>query len=233
MANFALIPARAGSKRIIHKNIRPFCGKPLIAYSIEVALQSGLFEEVVVSTDSEEIASYAQSLGASVPFIRPTELSDDFTGTREVIQHAIKELQIQNKVFEYCCCIYATAPFLCKEYLIQGLKLLKSNKTKAFAFSTTSFAFPVQRALTFKNNTLCPLFEEHMFTRSQDLEATIHDAGQFYWGGSDDFLSNKALFSDHSLPVHIPRHLVQDIDTLEDWARAELMYQSYVLNSQA
>ncbi len=231
MANFALIPARAGSKRIKHKNIKRFCGKPLIAYSIEVAKQSGLFDDIIVSTDSEEIATYAQSLGASVPFIRPAELSDDFAGTREVIQHAINQLHSQNNVFEYCCCIYATAPFLRQEYLVQGLEALKANKTKAFAFSTTTFAFPVQRALTLKNNILTPLFEKHMFTRSQDLDEAIHDAGQFYWGSTKDLLSDKAFFSEHSIPVHIPRHLVQDIDTLEDWTRAELMYQSYVSNT--
>ena len=228
MTNFALIPARAGSKRIKNKNIKHFCGQPLIAYSIDVAKKSGLFSDIVVSTDCPNIAELSKSLGAIVPFYRPDELANDFAGTRDVIEHAIVELESQNKLYDYCCCIYATAPFLQTTYLKQGLDILKTDSSKAFAFSTTTFAFPVQRALTTKNGHLTPLFKEHMYTRSQDLDEAIHDAGQFYWGSTKDFLTDKVIFSEHSSPVNIPRHLVQDIDTQEDWDRAELMYKAYM-----
>lgn len=224
----ALIPARSGSKRIPGKNTKLFCGQPLIAYSIQVAQASGLFDEIVVSTDCQEIALLSRSLGAKVPFMRPAELSDDFTGTREVISHAITSLQAQNRHFEYCCCIYATAPFLQAEFLQKGLELLESNPDKAFAFSVTSFGFPVQRGIKLDNGKIKPMFPEHVLTRSQDLEACFHDAGQFYWGRTRDYLKpNKTWFSEHSLAVQIPRYLVQDIDTPEDWQRAELMYKAY------
>jgi N-acylneuraminate cytidylyltransferase len=226
--NIAIIPARGGSKRIPGKNIKLFAGKPLIAYSIEAAKASGLFDKIIISTDSEEVAEVAKAFGADVPFIRPQTLSNDVVGTRPVTNHAIKFCIENFYKPEFCCCIYATAPFLDAQYLQQGLDSLKQHSEKSFAFSVTSFPFPVQRALIKSAAGVSPMFPESIGKRSQDLEEAYHDAGQFYWGKTDDYLSNQKIFSHHSLPVILPRHLVQDIDTPEDWLRAELMYQAYV-----
>jgi pseudaminic acid cytidylyltransferase len=226
--NLAIIPARGGSKRIPGKNIKSFAGKPLIAYSIDAAIASGLFNKIIISTDSEEVAEVAKAYGADVPFIRPKELSNDIVGTRPVTNHAIKFCIEQFYKPKFCCCIYATAPFLQANYLRQGLDSLKQNSEKSFAFSVTSFPFPVQRALIKSPAGVLPMFPESINQRSQDLEEAYHDAGQFYWGRTDDYLSNQQIFSHHSLPVVLPRHLVQDIDTPEDWLRAELMFKAYV-----
>ena len=226
--NLAIIPARGGSKRIPGKNIKSFAGKPLIAYSIDAAIASGLFNKIIISTDSEEVAEVAKAYGADVPFIRPKELSNDIVGTRPVTNHAIKFCIEQFYKPKFCCCIYATAPFLQAKYLRQGLDSLKQNSEKSFAFSVTSFPFPVQRALIKSPAGVLPMFPESINQRSQDLEEAYHDAGQFYWGRTDDYLSDQQIFSHHSLPVVLPRHLVQDIDTPEDWLRAELMFKAYV-----
>ncbi len=226
--NLAIIPARGGSKRIPGKNIKSFAGKPLIAYSIDAAIASGLFNKIIISTDSEEVAEIAKAYGADVPFIRPKELSNDIVGTRPVTNHAIKFCIEQFYKPKFCCCIYATAPFLQANYLRQGLDSLKQNSEKSFAFSVTSFPFPVQRALIKSPAGVLPMFPESINQRSQDLEEAYHDAGQFYWGRTDDYLSDQQIFSHHSLPVVLPRHLVQDIDTPEDWLRAELMFKAYV-----
>lgn len=230
--NLAIIPARGGSKRIPAKNIKEFAGKPLIAYSIQAAQNSQLFDKIIVSTDSEDVADVARHFGAEVPFLRPAELSDDIVGTRPVTSHAIKFCQDNFFDPEYTCCIYATAPFLQPEYIRQGLDALKQHQDKAFSFSVTSFAFPIQRAISVSEKGIAPMFPESIGSRSQDLEEAYHDAGQFYWGRSEDYLSSKSIFSEHSLPVILPRHLVQDIDTPEDWYRAELMYQAYVRGIQ-
>jgi N-acylneuraminate cytidylyltransferase len=229
----AIIPARGGSKRIPNKNIRDFVGKPLVAYSIEVAKASGLFDKIVVTTDNEEVANIAIDYGAEVPFIRPPELSNDVIGTRPVTNHAIRYVTEHFEKPEFCCCIYATAPFLQAEYLKQGLQKLRLNSNKGFAYSVTSFPFPIQRALFLKENYATPSFPEDITKRSQDLEEAYHDAGQFYWGRTDDYLSSKRIFSEHGIPIVLPRHLVQDIDTQEDWDRAELMYKAYVLDKTA
>ncbi len=221
----AIIPARGGSKRIPKKNIKSFAGKPLIAHSIETALAAGVFDVVMVSTDSEEIAKVAREYGAEVPFIRPPKLSDDYTGTRAVTNHAIEYYQKQGFEPEYACCIYATAPLLQQKYLIEGLNQLMQNPDKAFAFSVCSFPFPVQRALKNEDSGVSPMYPEFINSRSQDLTEAFHDAGQFYWGRTDDYLSKKAMFSEHSLPVFLPRYLVQDIDTSEDWQTAEILYK--------
>jgi N-acylneuraminate cytidylyltransferase len=226
--NIAIIPARGGSKRIPGKNIKLFAGKPLIAYSVEAAKASGLFDKIIISTDSEEVAEVAKAFGADVPFTRPQTLSNDVVGTRPVTNHAIKFCIENFYKPEFCCCIYATAPFLDAKFLQQGLDDLKQHSEKSFAFSVTSFPFPVQRALIKSASGVSPMFPESIGKRSQDLEEAYHDAGQFYWGKTDDYLSNQKIFSHHSLPVILPRHLVQDIDTPEDWQRAELMYQAYV-----
>ena len=232
--NLAIIPARGGSKRILRKNIREFAGKPLIAYSIEAAKHSKCFERVIVSTDCEEIAAVAKQYGADVPFMRPTELADDYTGTTAVTRHAIKTMQSLGFEFEYSCCIYATAPLLHFTYLREGLSILKNSPHKSFSFSATSFAFPIQRAITVSEQGVDVLFPEHIKKRSQDLIETYHDAGQFYWGRSNAYLEGKkSMFSHASTPVILPRHLVQDIDTIEDWERAELMYKAYVQQGSA
>jgi len=224
-----VIPARGGSKRIPGKNIRDFCGKPVIAYSIEAALQSNCFDKVIVSTDDQGIASVAQSYGAEIPFLRPQALADDFTGTNDVIKHAIQWYNSSSQMVSYVCCLYATAPFVQKTYLEEGYKkLLELNKS--FAFSVTSFPFPIQRAIRIKQNAeVQAIWPENINKRSQDLEEAFHDAGQFYWGTSDAFLKDEVIFSNVSTSVKIPRHLVQDMDTLEDWYRAELMYQAWQL----
>lgn len=223
MSAIAIIPARGGSKRIPRKNLKPFDGVPMIARSIRTALDSGLFNEVIVSTDDEEIAQLAQAYGAQVPFLRPAALADDFTGTAAVMVHALDELREHS--FEFACCIYATAPLLQARFLREGLDLLRGHPDKSFAFSVSSFGFPVQRALTLdEQGALTPLYPQFRNARSQDLADAFQDAGQFYWGRRDAWLRGDALFSSKSLPVILPRHLVQDIDTAEDWKRAEYLY---------
>jgi len=221
----AIIPARGGSKRIPRKNIKTFHGKPLIAYSIEVALASNLFDKVVVSTDDEEIASISKQYGAEVPFLRPKELSDDFTGTEDVINHTISSLKEEGEIFEYVCTIYATAPLLQEKYLIEGFDKLKESDA-VNAFSTTSMPFPIQRTFKIDKHGRCEMFTpEYYMTRSQDLEEAYQDAGQFYWS-KVGVKSEGIMFGKDSIPIILPRYLVQDIDTFEDWERAEFMYEA-------
>jgi N-acylneuraminate cytidylyltransferase len=223
--NVAIIPARGGSKRIPRKNLKPFAGVPMIARSIRVALECGLFSQVVVSTDDEEIAALARDCGAQVPFMRPAALADDFTGTAQVIAHALHALGEQRQRFDRACCIYATAPLLQARFLARGLELLEQHPDKSFAFSVCDFGFPVQRALTLDDQgALTALYPQYRDTRSQDLSSAYQDAGQFYWGRSDAWLRGEVLYSPCSLPVILPRHLVQDIDTAQDWTRAEYLY---------
>ena len=222
----AIIPARGGSKRIPRKNIKPFCGKPMIAWSIEAALESGCFDRVIVSTDDEEIAEVARQYGAEVPFMRPLELSDDHTGTIPVIRHAIETINSQGRAVEQACCLYATAPFIQAEDLRRGLEILQGSGGD-YAFSVTSYAFPIQRAIRLTPEGRVEMFNpEHFTTRSQDLEEAYHDAGQFYWGRADAWLQGQMIFSPASLPVMLPRHRVQDIDTPEDWVRAEWLFKA-------
>lgn len=225
MSNVAIIPARGGSKRIPRKNIRLFQGLPMIAYSIRAALGAGIFERVIVSTDDTEIAAVALGLGAEVPFTRPSQLSDDHAGTVEVIQHALLMLAEAGCEPDLACCIYATAPFIHPDNLRAGLVQLRERPEKLYAFTVTDYGSPVQRALRVNADggveSLYPQFYE---TRSQDLERAYHDAGQFYWGRRSAWLQAAPLHSPHSLPVMLPRYLVQDIDTLDDWRRAELMH---------
>lgn len=225
----AVIPARGGSKRIPRKNIKQFCGKPMIAYSIEAAIESGCFDRVIVSTDDTEIAKVAQAYNAEVPFIRPEELSNDQAGTIPVIQHAIHWLIEQVEAPEFVCCLYATAPFITPETIKQGLQQLEDTNA-AYAFSATSYAFPIQRAFRIKPSLGVEMFEPKQFnTRSQDLEEAYHDAGQFYWGTKEAWLTEKIIFGSESTPVILPRHRVQDIDTPEDWQRAELLFKAMQL----
>jgi pseudaminic acid cytidylyltransferase len=222
----AVIPARGGSKRIPKKNLKGFCGKPIISWSIEAAIESGCFDDVLVSTDDLEIHELAVSLGASVPFKRPPDLADDHTGTTDVVSHAIN-WQIKNNIHPTeVCCIYATAPFILPVDIRYGLDALL-NSNADYAFSVTSFSYPIQRALRVtQDGRIAMLHPENFNIRSQDFEEIWHDAGQFYWGRTNAWLSSKIMFSSASVPVCIPRSRVQDIDTIEDWDRAELMFKS-------
>jgi len=231
MKNLAVIPARGGSKRIPRKNIKEFLGKPIIVYSIEAAQKSELFDEIMVSTDDAEIAEVALKYGASIPFIRPKELADDYTGTADVSRHAIKYLENKGKEYDFVCTIYATAPLIKKEYLIEGFKRL-SRSNAIFAFSATSMPFPIQRTFKINKNGRCEMFwPENFNKRSQDLDEAFQDAGQFYWE-KVKYVSEENYFGKDSIPIIIPRYLVQDIDTLEDWKRAELLYKIFNDNTK-
>ncbi len=222
----AVIPARGGSKRIPRKNIRDFAGKPIIAYSIECALRSNLFERVIVSTDDEEIAMVAGELGAEVPFLRPKELADDHTGTTDVVAHSVEYLLGQGENLSAVCCIYPTAPFIRPEDLKKGLAILEAGDWQ-YVFSATIFAYPIFRAFGNRYDAgLEMFFPEHFDSRSQDLPEALHDAGQFYWGLPEAWLNHVTVFDNKSRVVTIPRWRVQDIDTLEDWERAEMMWQT-------
>ncbi|MFV1467692.1 pseudaminic acid cytidylyltransferase [Idiomarina sp. HB] len=224
--NIAVIPARGGSKRIPRKNLKEFCGKPMIAWAIEAAKASGCFDDIIVSTDDDEISTIAQAYGASAPFKRPGNLSDDYTGTTPVIKHAVEWYEMHVKPVSYVCCIYATAPFLQPEDIRQGLASVKDTGVD-YAFSATSYAFPIQRALRLSEGGRVSMFQpQHFNTRSQDLEEAWHDAGQFYWGEVGAWTNEKTLFSERSVAVMLPRHRVQDIDTLEDWTRAEWLFKA-------
>lgn len=219
-----IIPARGGSKRIPRKNIKPFCGQPMIAYSIQAALASGCFERIIVSTDDAEIAQVARQYGAEVPFTRPPELSDDFATTGAVMAHALRTMQEQHGWSgDAACCLYATAPLVQAEDIRRGRQTLHDTQAD-FAFSVCRYAFPIQRALRMNPQGRVAMFQPELFaTRSQDLEEAWHDAGQFYWGTAAAWLAQKPVFNSRSSGVPLPRHRVQDIDTPEDWRHAELM----------
>jgi pseudaminic acid cytidylyltransferase len=224
--NIAIIPARGGSKRIPGKNIKLFSGKPIISYSIEAAKISGLFEKIIVSTDSQKIAHTAKEYGAEVPFMRPKNLSDDFTPTAPVLLHDLKRLRKNGVVPNYVCCIYATAPFVQPDYLKKGLELM-IRKRASSVFSVTTFPFSIFRALNKSEAGCLKMFwPEHELARSNDFPEAYHDAGQFYWLDSKKFLKTKKIYTGDALPVILPRCLVQDIDTPEDWETAELIYEA-------
>ena len=223
--NICVIPARGGSKRIPRKNIKKFNGKPIIAYSIEAALKSNCFDQVIVSTDDDEIAEVAKKYGAQVPFLRPDELSNDYAGTIPVIKHAIEWMEDNKSSVENVCCLYATAPFIRPQIISQAYQQLNNSKAD-YCFSVTSFVFPIQRAIKIvEKNKVSMFYPEHFNTRSQDLEEAYHDAGQFYWGKAQAFKDELPIFTEVATPYILPRYLVQDIDTPEDWIRAESMYR--------
>jgi len=224
--NVAIIPARGGSKRIPRKNIREFCGKPMIHWSIHAARDSACFDRIVVSTDDDEVAAQAEAAGAEAPFRRPTELSDDRTPTLPVIEHALRWLGGQGVEPRLACCIYATAPFIEAADLRAAFDKLKSSGAN-YVFTATSFAFPPARSLRFDDAGFAvPAFPEFIASRSQDLPEMFHDAGQFYWGTAQAFLEQRPIFSRGSLPYMLPRSRVQDIDTPEDWRHAELLFRA-------
>jgi pseudaminic acid cytidylyltransferase len=221
----AVIPARGGSKRIPRKNIKSFCGKPMIAWSIEAGQASGCFDRIIVSTDDAEIAEVARAHGAEVPFMRPSELSDDHTGTIPVVAHAVDWMAQQFGPVQLACCLYATAPFVQAQDLRQGLELLLQSGAQ-YAFTVTSFAAPIQRAFRITDQNRIEMFNPAQFnTRSQDLQDACHDAGQFYWGRAEAWLSSTPLYSEFATPIVLPRYRVQDVDTPDDWIRAELMFE--------
>ena len=223
--NICIIPARGGSKRIPRKNIKIFNGKPIIAYSIEAALKSGCFDKVIVSTDDDEISEVAKDFGAEVPFIRPAEISNDFAGTNPVISHAFNWMESQGNLINHVCCLYATAPFIEHSSISNAYEKFKEMNAD-FCYSVTSFPFPIQRAIKINKSGKVGLFQpEHFHSRSQDLEETYHDAGQFYWGTKQAFNIDISILSEVVIPYILPRHLVQDIDSPEDWTRAEIMHQ--------
>jgi len=224
MSIVAIIPARGGSKRIPNKNIKLFAGQPIISYSIRVAKETGLFDRIIVSTDSEEIADIAREYGAEVPFTRPAELSDDFAGTVPVLLHALNWLIDHGCDTDYFCCIYATAPFIKPASIKKGLDLIKTKNATA-TFSVTTFPYPISRSLKIGETGRIEMFwPEHENSRSNDLPEAYHDAGQFYWGNTEKFIKEKTFFSADAAAIIIPRYLVQDIDTPEDWETAEKMY---------
>jgi len=223
--NVAVIPARGGSKRIPRKNIKQFCGKPMIVWPINVAKQSKLFEHIIVSTDDEEIAEVAKSCGAEVPFMRLAELSDDYTGTTEVIAHAVSWMQKQQWEPKAICCMYATSVFFTVDDLKKGFDALSAGNW-SYAFSATDFVYPIFRS--FKEHPdggVEMFFPEHFEKRSQDMPSALHDAAQFYWGKPDAWLNGLKMFERHSVPVKIPHWRVQDIDTEDDWVRAEISFK--------
>lgn len=220
----AVIPARGGSKRIPRKNIKLFCGKPMIAWSIEAAKKCQCFDAVVVSTDDSEIADIARKYGAEVPFERPKELADDHAPTIPVIKHALQWYESTGEKVEQVCCIYATAPFVQTKDILSGLDRLIQEGAD-YVISITSFPFAIQRALTLSNSNRLNMFQpEHENTRSQDLDEAWHDVGQFYWGNASSWKEEKPFFTSDSIGIQIPRYRAQDIDTEEDWINAERLF---------
>jgi pseudaminic acid cytidylyltransferase len=224
MKNIAIIPARGGSKRIPRKNIKNFLGKPIIAYSIEAALKSNLFDEVMVSTDDIEIAEIAKSYGAAVPFLRSKQNSDDFAGTADVIIEVLNQLSAIGKKFNNTCCIYPTAPFISTKTLEEAYKLLIEKKFDS-VFPVCSFSYPIQRALQINDSKTSMVWPENMSKRSQDLLPMFHDAGQFYWIKTDAFLAENKVITENTGSIILNEMQVQDIDTVTDWELAELKYK--------
>lgn len=225
----ALIPARGGSKRIPRKNIRLFCGKPMIAWSIEAALASGCFDDVIVSTDDDEISAVAQKWGARVPFRRPGALADDNSGIMPVIRHAIEWCDSQGCVPEHVCCIYPTAPMLAPSVLVDAYHRMVESGSK-FCFGVSHYGHPIQRALRMDASGHLTMFSlEHALTRSQDLEPAFHDAGQFCWGTRAAFVEGRSPLIQDSVAMLLPRYRAVDIDTLEDWQLAESLYAALSL----
>lgn len=223
MDSVCIIPARGGSKRIPRKNIRTFHGKPMIAWSIEAASAACVFERIVVSTEDDEVAEISRTLGAEVPFKRPMDIADDFAGTDEVFKHALSVLGVKDGS---ACCLYATAPLVRAEDLRKGFDLIR-DKGCASAFSVVKYAYPIYRAMKVNDaGRLEMLWPEHRDTRSQDLPEVWHDAGQFYWVDVDKYLPEGRLFGPDACPVELPTWRVQDIDTEEDWLRAEQLFET-------
>lgn len=229
MKRLAIITARGGSKRIPRKNIKEFCGKPIIAYSIEAALQSGVFDEVMVSTDDEEIAEIAMKYGAKVPFFRSEATANDFATTNDVIWEVLEEYEKRGEVFDAFCCMYPTAPFLKAERLTAAMDLLMSSDADK-VFPVVEFSFPPLRGLLIEDDVLKFKHPEYMYTRSQDLEKLYHDAGQFYCFKTADYRATRSFWTGNIKPIVLSELEVQDIDTQTDWEIAEMKWK--ILNQQ-
>tara|TARA_S200000501_G_C20714332_1_gene695495 strand:+ start:341 stop:1039 length:699 start_codon:yes stop_codon:yes gene_type:complete len=225
--NIAVIPARGGSKRIPRKNISDFCGKPMISWPIKVIKNSKMFDRIIISTDDEEISEIALAYGGEVPFIRPAEISDDFTGTTEVIAHAVHWMHENGLEPDAVCCIYPTSVFLKVPDLKKGLAALKSGRWQ-YSFSVTDYNSSIFRSFEKSSNGGVKMFfPKHYDKRSQDLPMALHDAAQFYWGRPEAWINNLKLFDNHSHPIFIPRWRVRDIDEVDDWKRAESLFKLY------
>ena len=224
MSSVAIITARGGSKRIPGKNIKPFLGKPIIAYSIEAAKASGCFDEVMVSTDDEKIAEIAKSYGAKVPFMRSAENSDDFSTTRDVVREVLRQYEEVGQSFEYACCIYPTAPFITPQRLRESMEILVDKQVDS-VLPVVQFSFPPQRCVVLEEGRAVFKWPEHMLTRSQDLEPFYHDCGQYYCLNTSAFAEQGVLFMKNTYPVILDEMEVQDIDNETDWKLAELKFQ--------
>lgn len=224
MKNIAIIPARGGSKRIPRKNIRLFLGKPVIAYSIEAALQSGLFEEVMVSTDDEEIAGVAREYGAKVPFMRSAETANDYATTADVMLEVLNTYEERGETFGRVCCIYATAPFITPGRLQEAFAMMEKEHFES-VFTAVAYSYPVQRGLRIERNRMNMVWPEYKDARSQDLETIYHDAGQFYWSATENLYVNKNLWGPNTGGLILSELEVQDLDTETDWRLAEMKYQ--------
>lgn len=224
MSAIAIITARGGSKRIPKKNIKEFCGKPIIAYSIEAAIKSGIFETVMVSTDSEEIADIAIKYGAKIPFMRSPETSNDYADTTDVLMEVLNEYKKLGQEYEEFCCIYPTAPFVTDYKLIESHKLLLDDSVYN-VIPMVPFSFPPQRGMIKKERYVVPAYPEYINCRSQDLEEILHDCGQFYWCKAKAFYENPNFLSNHTVPYIVSEMEVQDIDNESDWELAEVKYQ--------
>lgn len=222
MGNLAIIPARGGSKRIPKKNIKFFLGKPIIAYSIEAAISSGLFDEVMVSTDDEEIAIISRQYGAKVPFLRSEKNSDDYATTIEVLKEVEQSYKDNDRNFDFICCIYPTAPLVKVEKLIEGLDLIKLKDFDC-VFPTVEFSYPIWRALEIVTDEIKMIWPDHATSRSQDLKRAYHDAGQWYWFNPNKI--EQSLFTDRTSTIVLNEMDVQDIDTLVDWQIAEIKFK--------
>lgn len=222
--NIAIITARGGSKRIPRKNIKEFCGKPILQYSIDAALEAGIFEEVMVSTEDEEIAELSKKMGASVPFLRSQKNADDHSVTSDVIQEVVREYETRGEQFRFGCCIYPTAPFLTAQKLRQGMELLEREMVST-VLPIVAYSFPPQRGVVVREGRIQLLYPENLNVRSQDLEPVYHDCGQFYCFRIKDFMETGNLIGDSVAPLLMEELEVQDIDNPEDWRIAELKYQ--------
>lgn len=224
MRRIAVITARGGSKRIPRKNIREFCGKPILAYSVQAALESGIFDTVMVSTEDKEIAETACRYGAEVPFLRSSRNSDDFAVTKDVLREVLEEYESRGERFDVLCCIYPTAPFVTGERLREAVELLEKNGADS-VLTVARFSFPPQRCVIVQDGFLQFKWPEYAQTRSQDLEPYYHDAGQFYCLNVESFHEQEVLVMQKTVPLILPETEIQDIDTEEDWKIAELKYR--------
>ncbi len=220
----AIITARGGSKRIPRKNIKDFCGQPIIQYSIEAALQAGCFDEVMVSTDDAEIAEISKSCGATVPFFRSQKNSDDFTTTADVLREVILEYKQRGQIFDFLCGIYPTAPFISAQRLSSSMKILIENDADC-VLPIVKYDYPIWRSLRIINDRAIMNWPENYFKRSQDLEPIYHDSGQFYCMKTSSLLEQMRLFAKDTIPVILSQTEVQDIDNEEDWKIAEIKYK--------